>query len=188
MARVFDTHPRGTCDLQMLDRVSAGLVKLPNSTYDLVLLLVDPTAGTSISRRGYLDRSALTVVTQSMRSNATLRIDDGSGLESREEKEAVLSGLVAEGTTEFRKPDFGDDEGVVRLPFVKANKSKVNKMEEIAVSAGIAAPVAAPVGVGFINGDDDLDMLDGDEDDDELIDENELLTEEEKSRKLDIRM
>ncbi|KAJ2898155.1 hypothetical protein MKZ38_004155 [Zalerion maritima] len=193
MASILETYPRTASDLQMLDRVSAGLVRLPEATYDTALLLVDPSAAGN--KRGTLDRKAMGLVAESLKAGGVLRTQDRggeNGLSKEEEKEAVLAGLVGGQNGGFKKPDFGDDGGVVKLSFGKrkapSNGNGFVGIAKPSVPSPAPATSTVPKGVGFVDMSDDLEMLDAADydDDDELIDEDDLLNEEEKGRKLDI--
>ena len=159
-------HDRSTSDLHMLDRLSAGLVNLPASTYDLVLVLSDDAS--------LLDRGVLTRVHDALKPGGKVRARDGVEIGGEAEKEFVLAGLVrSSGENGFEKPDYGS-EAVVPLRLRRKKKPVVvEKVEEVK---------KVPSGVGFVN----LDDLDGDDDD--LIDEDTLLTDQDLKRPLNIRM
>lgn len=158
-------HDRSTSDLHMLDRLSAGLVALPPSTYDLVLLL----AGADSETAGLLNRNVLGSVHDALKPGGRI---DGDMLSSVGEKEFVLAGLVGSGNG-FLKPDYGE----VAVPLKLRRKKKEEKAEPPKVEEN-----KVPAGVGFVS----LDDLDGD--DDELIDEATLLSDEDLKRPLNIRM
>lgn len=195
------TYDRSNTDLQMLDRLSAGLVTLPAETYALVLLLTDADGARHAEASGLLSRDVFAALVPSMRAGGKLRTQDGQ-FGVKEVREAVLAGLV-ERQGEFEKVE--EEEVVVPLRFGKKKNTDAPKVETngngaVQSSAGPAVnnvtvdisgqpttldmvPPAAkslPVGVGFDFGDD-LD------DDDELIDEDELMTEEDLNRPIQIR-
>ncbi|KAK0752261.1 cytokine-induced anti-apoptosis inhibitor 1, Fe-S biogenesis-domain-containing protein [Schizothecium vesticola] len=158
---------RATTDLHMLDRLAAGLVALPPSTYDLVLVLAGDTPTPQ------LDRALWALLVPAVKPGGKVSAEDGrlsrdSVSTLAEAREAVLAGLVA-GEDGFVKPDGWGEEEAVPIIF-GLRKKKVEKKEN-------APPVPAPPlkGVGFVDFSDDLD-LDAD-DDDGLIDEDALLTE-----------
>ncbi|KAL2269128.1 hypothetical protein VTJ83DRAFT_3974 [Remersonia thermophila] len=185
LSALFAAHPRASTDLHMLDRLAAGLVSLPPSTYDLVLVLTDPDG----SRRGeaaalLADRAVWSRLVPAIASGGRLQgevpgfgQDAGSEKEAAVRKEAVLAGLVAAagGAEGFVKPEYAEEVVVpLKLGFGKKNKAATganNKKEPT---------TAAPAGVGFVDFSDDLD-LDA-EDDDNVIDEETLLTEEDMRR------
>lgn len=202
---VLSRHDRATTDLQMLDRVAAGLVALPAESYGLVLVLGDADADAGSSRAEAADllgrRAVLEKVVAAMRPGATLRSDDGGGnavrLSDAEQREAVLAGLVkgeGEGSS-YTKPEYKDD-AVVMLRFGKGKKNGGGAVAKPVVVAAptpvvtmttATTPAKRPAGVGFVDFSDDFDAMDEDGDDD-LIDEDSLLTEEDKQRPLEIRM
>ncbi|KAJ4395975.1 electron carrier [Gnomoniopsis smithogilvyi] len=194
------TYDRATTDLQMLDRLSAGLVTLPAETYALVLLLTDADGARHAEATELLSRDVFTALVPAMRAGGKLKTQDGK-FGAKEVREAVLAGLV-ERQGEFEKVE--EEEVVVPLRFGKKKNTEANKSESsgngaVQSSAGPAVtnvtvdiagrpttldmvPPAAknlPAGVGFDFGDD-LD------DDDELIDEDELMTEEDLNRPIQI--
>ncbi|EGR53131.1 uncharacterized protein TRIREDRAFT_21398 [Trichoderma reesei QM6a] len=181
LTSVVSQYDRSVTDLQMIDRLSAGLVKLPSATYDLVLVLAD--ASSSLNETlSLLTRNILGPIAESLKPKGRLQSHDGSDLAQHAAlaKEAVLAGLVASNGG-FDKPDYGDGEGVVSLKLgIRKKKTAeaapaVQKVEEV-------KPVA-PAGVGFIDFSDDLDA---DYDDDELIDEDTLMTEDDLKRPINI--
>lgn len=196
------TYDRATTDLQMLDRLSAGLVTLPAETYALVLLLTDADGARHAEATGLLSRDVFAALVPAMRAGAKMRTQDGK-FDDKEVREAVLAGLV-EGQGEFEKVE--EEEVVVPLRFGKKKNPQANKDEgsangSVQSSAGPAvnnvtvdisgkpttlnmvppAARAVPAGVGFDFGDD------LDDDDDDLIDEDELMTEEDLNRPIQIR-
>ncbi|KKY33660.1 putative fe-s cluster assembly protein dre2 [Diaporthe ampelina] len=186
---------RDTTDLQMLDRLYAGLVTLPAATYDLVLLLTDTDGARHAEASGLLSRGVFASLVDAMRPGASLRTQDGR-FDASESREAVLAGLV-EKDGGYEKVE--EEEVVVPLRFGKKKTTPVEQQKningngDVHSSAGPAVdkvtidvagkpktldmvpPAVKPVaGVGFDFGDD--------LDDDELIDEDELMTEEDFNR------
>ncbi|KGQ03671.1 Fe-S cluster assembly protein DRE2 [Beauveria bassiana D1-5] len=193
LATVLTQYDRTITDLQMLDRLSAGVVKLPSAQYDLILVLSDATA-TLTESLGLLDRTVVGAVADSLRPRGQLRAERASeNLEATPlAKEAVLAGLVGSGSGGFTKPDYGDNDGAVSLK-LGFRKKKVNAPPAAAPapapavgstilnghnSNGGANKPAVPAGVGFDFGDD-LD--------DDIIDEETLMTEEDLKRPINIR-
>ncbi|KAH7149340.1 cytokine-induced anti-apoptosis inhibitor 1, Fe-S biogenesis-domain-containing protein [Dactylonectria estremocensis] len=186
LTSVLSNYDRSVTDLQMLDRLSAGLVNLPTATYDLILILADASSmlGESLA---LMNRAVLGPVAEALKPKGRLQGQNGNNLEeSTLSKEAVLAGLVA-SRGGFEKPDYGESEGVVSLKF--GNKKKQNQggfmFADGSVSLKRSAPkvepprLAVPAGVGFIDLSDDLD-------DDDLIDEDDLMTEEDLLRPINI--
>lgn len=197
------TFDRDTTDLQMLDRLYAGLVTLPAATYDLVLLLTDTDGARHAEATGLLSRGVFASLVDAMKSGASLRTQDGR-FDASESREAVLAGLV-EKDGGYEKVE--EEEVVVPLRFGKKKttpavdqlKNNSNGNGNVHSSAGPAVdqvtidvagkpktldmvpPAVKPVaGVGFDFGDDF-------DDDDELIDEDELMTEEDLNRPVQMR-
>ncbi|KAM3508177.1 hypothetical protein MY11210_006839 [Beauveria gryllotalpidicola] len=193
LATVLTQYDRTITDLQMLDRLSAGLVKLPSAQYDLILVLSD-AAATLAESLGLLDRTVVGAVAESLRPRGQLRAEKASeNLEATPlAKEAVLAGLVGSGAGGFTKPDYGDNDGAVSLK-LGFRKKKVNAPPAAAPapapavgstilkghgSNGGANKPAVPAGVGFDFGDD--------LDDDDIIDEETLMTEDDLKRPINI--
>ncbi|KAF4587888.1 Anamorsin [Ophiocordyceps camponoti-floridani] len=150
---VFASLDRSACDLQMLDRLSAGLVALPPSTYDLILVLTDTDGSRRPEALDLLSRHVYALLVPSMRSGGKLRFQHGAPLPG-DAKEAILAGLVEAGDV-FEKA--ADEEVVVPLRLGKKGKD----------------PPAVPK----------FDFSQLDDDDNELVDENDLLTEEDRKRR-----
>ncbi|KAF3809041.1 Fe-S cluster assembly protein DRE2 [Colletotrichum gloeosporioides] len=214
LSAALASHDRAATDLQMLDRLSARLVSLSESAYDLVLVLTDADGSRVESTRLLSDRAVLSAVAEALKPAARLRAQDGGNLanDPAVAREAVLAGLVAVAGG-FEKPDY--DEAPVTLSFGK-KKTAANGNDAVSLNGGAvslngngsvslnrggavslnsngavslsskpstAPAVSAPPGVGFVDFSDDLDM---DDDDDELIDEDALLTVADLSRPLNI--
>jgi hypothetical protein len=184
----------------MLDRLAAGLVTLPAATYDLVLVLADADAGGEAAAL-LRDRAIWGRLVPAIRPGGRLTSEGGGVGDIRE---AVLAGLVKGTDGGFVKPEYAEEE-VVPLRFGFGKKKNVNGVNgvngangvrssagpavgSVTVSLGggkkealgmvppvVVAAAAAPAGVGFIDFSDDLD-LDA-EDDEDVIDEDTLLTE-----------
>jgi hypothetical protein len=203
--KVYEIHDRSSADLQMLDRLAAGLVQLPASTYDIVLLLTDAD-GTTRESHKLLGRDVMTKVVSALKAGGFLRSQDGlfGAAESSEKTEAILAGLVA-GTDGMMKPAQTES---VSIP-LKFGKKKTNGVTNGVnganglngtngmngtngtVNADGSVPLnlngkrkspepAKPFGVGFVDFSDDLDdpIITGE--DDELIDEDDLITDEDR--------
>lgn len=192
LRNVLATHDRSVTDLQMLDRLSAGLVTLPDSTYDLILILTDAD-GTRKESSQLLGRDVFGRIVQALKAGGKLQAQDGNfgndGV-GEEKREAILAGLVAESDS-MVKPDFSASDAVpLRLLRRKEKNTAVSSAGLPVVTAtlpingkskSIDMSQSRPAGVGFVNFSDDFGdpMITGeDEDDDELIDEDTLLTEE----------
>ena len=179
----------------MLDRLSAGLVTLPDSTYDLVLILTDAD-GTRKESSGLLGRDAFSKIVQALKAGGKLQAQDGAfghDVGGDEHREGILAGLVADGSG-MAKPDHSASEAMPLKLRRKPKESAVSNAGPPVVPVTLAngGPVQTqnkPAGVGFVDFSDDFDdpMITGEDDDDDLIDEDTLLTEEDMNRSLAIR-
>lgn len=198
LREVLTQHDRAVTDLQMLDRLSAGLVALPSSTYDVILVLTDAD-GTRNESRQLLVRDVFSKMVQALKAGGKLQAQDGTFAldEGSERTEAILAGLVSNGSDGMVKPDYSANEAV---------PLKFGRKKTAAANAGPAVPAAViplaskrksveisqnskPAGVGFVDFSDDFDdpMITGEDDDDELIDEDTLLTEDDLKNPIVVR-
>lgn len=197
----------------MLDRLALGLVSLPASTYDVVLVLSDVSQTQQPAERTALKRDVMERIAQSLKAGGRLKSQSGAALESAEQTEAILAGLVqggegegmvkpAEAASQTVKLSFGRkkkataDAAAVPANDIEAANTAKRKSADISTSLnGNGAVKATPNGVGFIENSDDLDMEDDDFDfptDEQLqnaerIDPDTLLTEEDRLKPLNIR-
>lgn len=185
--KVYEIHHRDHADLQMLDRVAAGLVNLPSSTYDVVLLLTDADGSTRESHK-LLVRDVMNRIAAALKAGGVLKSQDGvfgsSG--GTEKTEAILAGLV-EGPEGMTKPE---DAGSVSIPLKLRKKTNgvsngTNGTDAVPLNVNGKRESSEPVkpaGVGFVDFSDDLDdpVITGEDDD--LIDEDDLITEEDMAR------
>ena len=182
----------------MLDRLSLGFVSLPESAYDLILVLTDADDART-EGRNLLNREVLGLLVKALKPAGRLRSQDGQlgSNAGQERNEAILAGLVYEDGQGFFKPDYGVQ---VSVPL------KFRKTKGVAQAAGglygrngdsVSLPLngkrksedmanSAPIGVGFVDFSDDLGQPVVDSDD-ELIDEDTLLDEEDLKRPVQIR-
>ncbi|KAJ4357685.1 electron carrier [Didymosphaeria variabile] len=188
--KVYEIHDRSSTDLQMLDRLAAGLVQLPSSTYDVVLLLTDAD-GTTRESHKLLDRDVMNKVVGALKAGGVLKSQDGvfGAAGGAEKTEAILAGLV-DGVDGMMKP--GQVESV-SIPLKLRKKTSgangvngtvplnLNGKREQAPSVQPVQP-AQPFGVGFVDFSDDLDAEIITGEDDDLIDEDDLITEEDMAR------
>lgn len=200
----------------MLDRLAIGLVALPASTYDVVLLLTD-VDGTRQESQRLLERGVMGKLVQSMKAGGRFRSQDSSfaAAPGAEQTEAILAGLMKDGQEGMVKPDSTANQTVslkLRTKGSKANAAAVpaNVVEAenthspvIPLVNGNGKRQAAPAGVGFVDFNDDFDggFDDGSGYDDEemeipsneellnseRIDPDTLLTEEDRQRPIIIR-
>jgi hypothetical protein len=196
LRNVLASHDRSVTDLQMLDRLSVGLVTLPDATYDLILILTDAD-GTRAESTQLLTRGVFGRIAQALKPGGKLEAQDGSfgkDAAGTELREAILAGLVAEGV-KMVKPDYSTSEAVpLRLLRRKDKGQAVSNAGPLVATAAIPLngkrksvdmTQSKPAGVGFVDFSDDFEdpIITGEEDDDEeLIDEDTLLTEEDLKR------
>lgn len=183
---IYEIHDRSSTDLQMLDRIAAGLVNLPASTYDVVMLLTDAD-GTTRESHTLLVRDVMNKVVNALRTGGLFKSQHGA-LQGSEKTEAILAGLV-EGPEGMTKPV---QEEPVSIP-LKFGRKKVNGTVNSKANPDGSVPLnlngkrpspepTKPLGVGFVDFSDDLDdpIITGE--DDYLIDEDDLITEEDMAR------
>ena len=192
---VFENHNRSTTDLQMLDRLAAGIITLPSDKYDLVLLLSEPQ-GSAGEAAQFVTKDVMLQLVQSMRAGARIRRQNGTfGTVTAERTEALLAGLLEDGTGGMVKPSFSETSAVpLRLGGTRKTKKDHDHASANGSSAvtnangkrdGVSAATAENErvnGVGFVDFSDDLEseLITGE--DDELVDEDSLLTEADLAR------
>ncbi|KAJ5089364.1 hypothetical protein N7532_008048 [Penicillium argentinense] len=167
---LFSTFPRATTDLQMLDRLSAGVVTLPSNTYDLVLILTDSDSSRRSEALRLLTRDVYTALVPAMKAGAQLQTQD-KALDISEAMEAILAGLVQTGNG-FEKPNI-EQAAAVPLQF------GLNKKKKAATAPDPAAGIPVP---GFTTNGINANSHDRDDNDDELINEDSLIDEEDFTR------
>ncbi|CAK7267329.1 electron carrier [Sporothrix epigloea] len=158
-------YQRSATDLQMLDRLAAGLVPLSANTYDLVLVLNDVDGSQQGEAIGLLStRQVFNTLVPAMKNGARLQLEDGARLDGAGAREAILAGLVDKNGA-YEKVE--EEEVVVPLRLKKKTASKP--------TTGFIVPTPAKRPAAVL----DLgEYSDGEE----LIDEDSLLTAEERNR------
>ncbi|ERF68080.1 Fe-S cluster assembly protein dre2 [Endocarpon pusillum Z07020] len=198
LENIVEAHDRAATDIQMLDRLSLGLVSLPEATYDVILLLTDAD-GSRREGQSLLNRDTFALLVRALKTSGKLRSQDGQfGVsEGQERTEAILAGLRYEVGEGFIKPDYGA-QAPVPLTFAK-NKAVAqaaggfNRDNTQSISLALTGKRksqdisgATPAGVGFVDFSDDLGKPELDDSEDELIDEDTLLTDEDLIRPVKI--
>ncbi|OCK80896.1 Fe-S cluster assembly protein dre2 [Lepidopterella palustris CBS 459.81] len=192
LEKVYEAHHRESTDIHMLDRLALGLVNLPPSTYDVVLLLTDAD-GTSREGHKLLGREVMTKVVYALKPGGILRSQDGlfGSVDSTEKTEAILAGLVNQAKDGMIKPDSTEAQSVP-LRFGKKTNGTANGTDgatngTIPVALNGKRKETSPeptkvAGVGFVDFSNDFDdpIITGE--DDELVDEDDLITEEDMAR------
>lgn len=171
---IFEAHDRNATDIQMLDRLALGLVSLPASTYDLVLLLTDVDAGRTDggSRQPLLDRDTMARVAQALKPGGRFRSQDGSfaATPGAGQTEAILAGLISDGNGVVKPLDTANQ--TVKLNFGKKSNAAavpLNAVEAANKNAEADKNAAAPAGVGFVDGTQNEGLGDDDDDDDDIV-------------------
>jgi len=184
-----EAHDRNVTDIQMLDRLSVGLVQLPESAYDMITILSN-SDGTREESRKLMTRNIFEYVVRSLKNGGKLQSQDGTFPEgnSSEYTEAILAGLVEEAVGKgMVKPTSKSQ--TVQLGFTKTKNTDNS-----------AQTATAPAGVGFVDFSDDLNTVEYDEDEEDdyiptreellqgdSIDPDTLLTEEDRQKPIIIR-
>lgn len=115
-------------------------------------------------------------------------------VEGLDKTEAVLAGLVDDGGEGMVKPDPGIQAVPLRLGKKSTNGIKTASVNGVAPTPLIGKrksiddgpkPVQAAAGVGFVDFSDDLELITGEDDD--LIDEDDLLTDADRAAPIMIR-
>lgn len=213
-------HDRSSTDFQMLDRLSLGLVTLPENTYDTIIILSDADDSRTESSR-LLGRQVFELLVKSLKNGGRLTSQDGSlgQMDGAEKNEAILAGLTYTPGTGFVKQGVAQasvplrlgrkkavppaqqtnggvngtakaaggltngSNGDVSLPLTNSRTSPgdTRKRKDIDISTSRPTPLA---GVGF---DDGTGNTIGEDSDDELIDEDALLSEDDLKGPIKIR-
>jgi anamorsin len=188
LTAVLEMHDRSLTDMQMLDRVSMGFASLPESTYDIVIVLCDADGSRRESQR-LLDRNVLQLLVRAMKAGASLKSQDGQfgNLEGLEKNEAILAGLSYDPSSGFLKPDYAAQELVpLRLGRKKAPAAANGILQETTTNGKRKSQELAngvPEGVGFDDGTANGEV----DSDEELIDEDALLIDTDDQLPLKIR-
>lgn len=189
----FLSCDQNVTDLQMLDRLELGLVSLPSSSYDYVLILADADSTFSENLR-ILGRETFAKIVQSLKPGGQLRSQAGmhGSFDSLYHTEAILAGLISDKEGGFRKPNSVQQ--AVPLQSGKKKKGQHNQQDVTPSSSSlndgpsIVQPGQSkkPVGVGFVDFSDDFGLESASSNstysDDGLIDEDALLGDDDLGR------
>lgn len=180
LAELINQYDKNARDLQMLDRLAAGLVSLPESTYSLVLLLTG-IDGTNVEGERLVGRDTLQQISRALQSGGVMKYQDGSptAINESTRTEAILCGLTVNDKGELLKPAF--EEQSVSLPF-SFNKSRKPKKDANSNKNGQQPAVLQNNIVILDNNTNDVFNTPYGDDDEELIDEDELIDADELER------
>ena len=192
--KVLAAHDRNATDIQMLDRLSLSLVSLPDSTFDIIVILTDADNTRSESQK-LLSSALLTRIVRSLKPGGRLQSQDnafGAIEDSDERREAIFAGLILQDD-KLVKPDYASTQSV---PLRLGKKKTEGGASSITSAVGTGAvtlnlngkrkngppDTSQPAGVGFVDFSDDFGAPEEEDDDDDLIDEDTLLSDEDMSR------
>ena len=196
---VLAAHDRNATDIQMLDRLSLSLVSLPESTFDIIVILTDAD-NTRAESQKLLSSTLLSRIVRSLKPGGRLQSQDNAfGVieDSDERREAIFAGLILQDD-KLVKPDYASTQSVP----LRLGKKKTEGGASTTTSAVGTGAVTfningkrkngppdrtQPAGVGFVDFSDDFGAPE-EEDDDDLIDEDTLLSDEDLSRPVIQRM
>ena len=179
-------------DLQMLDRLSLGLVTLPNATYDAIVILSD-LDGAKADHRPLLGREVFSRAFRALKPGASL-VSQGwtwkTDIDNEERRESILAGFVVKDDGRLIKPD----DNATRSVSLRLNRKPPQSLPSTTSTdpheprtndqrkSEMMKPML-PAGVGFVDVSDDFgEPVVEDDDDDDLIDENTLLDEADMAR------
>ncbi|OAP60381.1 hypothetical protein AYL99_05383 [Fonsecaea erecta] len=188
LTSLLEMHDRAHTDLQMLDRLSLGLVSLPQSTYDVITILSDAD-GSRRESQNLISRDLLALLVKALKSGGHLRSQDGTfgTVDGPEKNETILAGLSFQPGVGFVKPNYSAQDSVPLKFGRKKTSQAAGGLDNTVNNDSVSLPVngkrksmddTLPAGVGFDNGADDSD--------DELIDEDALMDDEDLQRPIKI--
>ena len=183
-------HDRDATDIQMLDRLSMNLVSLPVETYDIIMILTDADNSRRESQ-SLLSSQLLSTIVKSLKAGGSLQSQDNSFAsieDSTERREAIFAGLIVQDG-KMTKPDYASTASVPLRLGKKNTTATTSSAGTGAVTLNLAGKrkngppdATQPAGVGFVDFSDDFGEPVEEDDDDELIDEDTLLSEEDMAR------
>ena len=184
-------HDRDATDLQMLDRLSMNLVSLPTETYDIILILTDADNSRRESQ-ALLSSQLLSTLAKSLKAGGHLASQDNAFAateDSPERREAIFAGLIVQDG-KLVKPDYASTAAVPLRLGKKNTTAMTSPAGTGAVSLNLTGKrkngppdATQPAGVGFVDFSDDFNApVEEEYDDDDLIDEDTLLSDEDLAR------
>lgn len=192
---VHASHDRSVTDIQMLDRLSLSLVSLPDSTYDIILILLDADVRHSESQK-LLARDVLLKIAKALRPGGRLQFQDRdlASQDSDLRREAIFAGLVVDSNG-LVKPNHDNTQAVPLRFGKKKSENGIGSTAALQITDAIRLPLNGkrkngatepirPAEVGFVDFSDEFDAAanENGDDDDDLIDENKLLDDDDLSR------
>lgn len=185
-------YDRAATDLQMLDRLSIGSAKLPQMSYDLILILND-ISGTRTESAQYLGRDCFQQIFNALKAGGRVETQDktlGQDQSSADFREAILAGLILDNGGMI-KPKYSTSDTVPIKLFKGRSKNytepttreTVNSLNNSAIthSNNLKSRTNETRNMNI-----SVKPSFNDNDDEELIDEDTLLTKEEINRPLSI--
>ena len=184
-------HDRDATDIQMLDRLSMNLVSLPAETYDIILILTDADNSRRESQ-ALLSSQLLSTLVKSLKAAGHLASQDNAFAateDSTERREAIFAGLIVQDG-KMVKPDYASTAAVPLRLGKKNTTATTSPAGTGAVSLNLTGKrkngppdATQPAGVGFVDFSDDFNApVEEEYDDDDLIDEDTLLSDEDLAR------
>ncbi|KAL8926443.1 MAG: hypothetical protein Q9208_002986 [Pyrenodesmia sp. 3 TL-2023] len=193
--QILAAHDRHATDIQMLDRLSLSLVHLPAATYNIILILPDADDSRTESSK-LLTSPVFSAIAKSLKPGGNVDSLDGklAAPDSEERREAIFAGLMVEND-KMVKPTYNVTDPV---PLRSGKKKEEGGPVAMTSLAGTGAaslnltgkrkngPSAstAPAGVGFVLPGDDLEGNGDEDNENELIDEDDLLSDEDMKTNL----
>ncbi|KAI8933987.1 electron carrier [Plenodomus lindquistii] len=192
LEKVFENYDRNATEIQMLDRIAAGLVNLPAATYDVILLLTDAD-GTTREAHKLLTRDVMNRISGALKVGGLLKSQSGP-FQGTERTEAILAGLTetADGMSKPEQAEsvsiplkFGKKKAANGVNGTNGTNDAVRQADSVSLNLNGKRDQPEPVkplGVGFVDFSDDLDDIIITGEDDDLIDEDDFITEEDMAR------
>jgi anamorsin len=152
----------------MLDRLACGIVAVPPSAYDTIVILADVDESYAEGSK-LIDRELMTRIVKGLKPGGRLRSQDRLfGLTNEMlQNEFILAGLINDGSAGFVKPDYNEQYSVP-LQFAKRRNGRQRRLENKDNTSDLE--VVIDDGVRIATGANGIS--------DELIDEDALLAED----------